>query len=99
MGCLPEPANPVFLNINQYMGKTRNDDSLTFTFGKYKINKYMKISDYFFNFYFNEKGDNTRCLYYFNTFLVTVGFFEILFFIYIKINLIIKNISIFWYII
>ena len=47
----PETENPVFFNINKYMGKSY---AYLQTFSSYNLSRYMKISDYFFTYYFKE---------------------------------------------
>ena len=51
IGISPETENPVYFNINQYMGKSY---AYSQTFSIYKLSRYMKISDYFFTYYFKE---------------------------------------------
>ena len=68
VGCSPEPVNPIFLDINRYMGKPF-DNKISLKFGKYRINKYMKISDTFFAFYFKERGNYICCLIIFDAFM------------------------------
>ena len=64
VNCSPEPDNPIFLNIDKYMGKSW-DNKYPYTFGSYKISKYMKISDTFYSFYLGEKDSmNDRLLAY-----------------------------------
>ena len=73
-GSSPEPLNPIFLDINRYMGKP-SDKTINPKFGKYRINKYMKMSETFFTFYFKERGNYICCLIIFDAFM---GFFLLL---------------------
>ena len=50
LNCSPEKESPVLFNINEYMGKT-NMPSPTFSCN---LSRYMKMSEHFFSFYFNE---------------------------------------------
>ena len=49
IGISPEIENPTKFNINKYMG---NSNDIYPTFSSYKLSRYMKMSDYFFSYYF-----------------------------------------------
>ena len=68
----PEPENPAFLNIEQYMGKPYEKE-LKYVFGDYSISKYMKINDHFFCFYFNEIEEDACCIMAINTIVIIIG--------------------------
>ena len=51
LGISPDFENPLLFNINQYIGKSHNE---LLKFGSYKLNKYLKMSDHFYSFYFDE---------------------------------------------
>ena len=48
LGANPETENPVYFNINKYMGRSSDIPS---SFIKYNFSRYMKISNYFFSYY------------------------------------------------
>ena len=64
VGSTPQQNNPIFININEYMGINYNKN---FTHTKYGISKYMKLSDYFFSFYLEKRKKNWTmlCSYFF----------------------------------
>ena len=85
LGFPPEPDKHIFLNIYNYMGKTP-DTSNPCEFTSYKLSKYIKISDAYFSFYFNELRNNCCfiCLFSFIMIIGFFSFFSLLTFIYEK---------------
>ena len=96
VGCSKD--NPYFININEYMGKSK---PINFScFGKYRLSKYLKISDTFFAFFFEEK--NNFCfilLFYLDIYIGAFGFIGIMIEYYSEVDTTTKIISIIIYII
>ena len=55
IGSSPETENPLFFNIDRFMGKAF-DNNLPFTFGDYHFSRYIKFNEKFFSFYLNKRG-------------------------------------------
>ena len=90
--CSPEPDNPIFINIDKYMGKPW-DKKNPYTFGPYKISKYMKMSDTFYAFYIGEKDTMSDSLFGCNLYMGIFSFFGIVTVFCTKIELYIKILS------
>lgn len=50
LGINPEIENPIYFNINKYMGKSGKNPTLY----KYNLSRFMKMSDYFFTYFLEE---------------------------------------------
>lgn len=73
--------NPAFFNIYKYMGK-KDEEPLKYS--KYKLNRYMRMSEHFFSFYFKEKCcilPKWKCIKL-TLPIIVVLLFEILFTVY-----------------
>ena len=90
--CSPEPDNPIFINIDKYMGKSW-DKKNPYTFGKYKISKYMKMSDTFYAFYLGEKDTMSDSLLGCNIYMGIFALFGLVNVFFNKIELYIKILS------
>ena len=96
VGCSPTDK-PIFLDIDKYIGKPWNKEC-HYYFGKYKINKYMKMSETFFSFYLDKKIKTYDFLFSFDIVFVFLGFAGIFILFYFKIDIYKKIISFIVYI-
>lgn len=96
VGCSPTDK-PIFLDIDKYIGRPWNKEC-HYYFGKYKINKYMKMSETFFSFYLDKKIKTYDFLFSFDIVFVFLGFAGIFILFYFKIDIYKKIISFIVYI-
>jgi len=96
VGCSPTDK-PIFLDIDKYIGRPWNKEC-HYYFGKYKINKYMKMSETFFSFYLDKKKKTYYCLIVSDYLFVFFGVFGIIFELFLKMDIYIRIISLIVYI-
>ena len=71
VGC-SSTDNTIFLDINKYMGRPWNKEC-HYYYGRYKINKYMKMSETFFSFYLDKKIKKFSNLIHFDVTFLFLG--------------------------